>query len=477
MARQHRIWGSFLGYSATIVAFAIACGSNDERPPVAPPGSGGTSGSGGTAGTSGTGGVEDSGTDGDAALDGSAGQAGSAGSSGGTAGADAGDGGNPDAAHCSNKAHDADESDVDCGGNDCPGCASGENCSGDSDCASKKCNQQLLTCNSPTCTDQVQNGNETDVDCGGANCDACADGKKCTFETDCKSGVCSGSGQMTCQVPSCTDTVKNGSESDVDCGGTCTQKCGLGKGCNGTGDCSSGNCTAKQCQCPTGMVIAPAAGGGAYCIDKYEVTYEDYTAFWNNNPVAKQAPECTSSNTTFTPPKNWPLPPGKTNKYPITNVDWCDAYAYCNWAGKRLCGKVGGGAAVYTSFADHTQDQWYNGCSAGANTYPYGSAFDKDLCIGANWSFSGFSVDTYPGTRTAPTFPAQFCQGASPGLFDMSGNVAEWENSCAGSGASDNCRIRGGSYLSPDADLACAANRSGARDATFDDVGFRCCYQ
>jgi hypothetical protein len=32
-----------------------------------------------------------------------------------------------------------------------------------------------------------------------------------------------------------------------------------------------------------------------------------------------------------------------SGNFPITNVDWCDAYAYCAGIGKRLCGKIGGG--------------------------------------------------------------------------------------------------------------------------------------
>jgi hypothetical protein len=65
------------------------------------------------------------------------------------------------------------------------------------------------------CRDGLQNGDESDVDCGGI-CTTCADGLSCLTERDCASGVCT---QLVCQAPACDDQVANGSETDVDCGG------------------------------------------------------------------------------------------------------------------------------------------------------------------------------------------------------------------------------------------------------------------
>jgi hypothetical protein len=45
----------------------------------------------------------------------------------------------------------------------------------------------------------------------------------------------------------CTDTVKNGSETDVDCGGSCGATCANGKSCLVNGDCVSGNCSSGVC--------------------------------------------------------------------------------------------------------------------------------------------------------------------------------------------------------------------------------------
>ena len=40
------------------------------------------------------------------------------------------------------------------------------------------------------CTDKAKNGDETDVDCGGKTCSGCALGKKCVATSDCAAGVC-----------------------------------------------------------------------------------------------------------------------------------------------------------------------------------------------------------------------------------------------------------------------------------------------
>ncbi len=68
------------------------------------------------------------------------------------------------------------------------------------------------------CTDKVQNGDETDIDCGGS-CPKCTPGKGCKSPSDCGSGVCTN--LSTCAAATCNDKVQNGSETDVDCGGTC----------------------------------------------------------------------------------------------------------------------------------------------------------------------------------------------------------------------------------------------------------------
>jgi hypothetical protein len=86
------------------------------------------------------------------------------------------------------------------------------------------------------CFDRVKNGDETDVDCGGS-CGVCAAGAACTEPSDCESGSCSG----TCAAPTCTDGVRDGHETDVDCGGLCGG-CRVNQLCWGNADCASRQC-------------------------------------------------------------------------------------------------------------------------------------------------------------------------------------------------------------------------------------------
>jgi hypothetical protein len=89
----------------------------------------------------------------------------------------------------------------------------------------------------PTCRDRVKNGDETDVDCGGS-CQTCWTGKRCESGRDCQSQFCRAG---TCGAPTCTDGVRDGFESDIDCGGSCGP-CSSGQLCAADRDCMSESC-------------------------------------------------------------------------------------------------------------------------------------------------------------------------------------------------------------------------------------------
>jgi len=223
------------------------------------------------------------------------------------------------------------------------------------------------------------------------------------------------------------------------------------------------------------LVEVTAPNGAKYCIDSTEVTNAQYAAFLAGAPATSgQAPECIL-NPSFDPATT-PTCSERTDStvrpnHPIVCVDWCDAVAYCKWAGKRLCGRIGGGASDYGGIADATTSQWFNTCSAqGANTYPYGNTYEPQTCNGG---------DLLPTGDVIAVRSASGCHGVTApwsAVYDMSGNVMEWEDACeASSNLNDKCRVRGGATGHASSNLRCDSAGALARNYRDLDVGFRCC--
>jgi hypothetical protein len=183
-------------------------------------------------------------------------------------------------AGCGDNVKNGTETDLDCGGPQCTPCANGKKCMGDTDCASKQCTNGTCTCKKLTCadiagacgagvsdgcggtltcpacstlcSDSKKDGNETAVDCGGPDCKPCTDNSPCLAARDCQSGVCraaSTGAALTCRPAACTDKVKNGTETDIDCGGAACPKCAPGSICKIDDDCAKGPCNSGICGC------------------------------------------------------------------------------------------------------------------------------------------------------------------------------------------------------------------------------------
>jgi formylglycine-generating enzyme required for sulfatase activity len=394
---------------------------------------------------------------------------------------------------CTDGIANGTESDLDCGG-PCAGCGPGQTCNTGNDCKGSDCSVMTHTC-SPSCSDGVKNPgtSETDVDCGGA-CTPCANNLVCKIDADCASSICDPV-KKTCVPATCSDGIQNGAETDIDCGGGVCPQCSTGQKCAVAANCLSQICTTNKCACPPGMAIVPKAGGGTYCIDAAEVTNTEYNVFLTAGQVIQNLPPVCAykANLPGYVPGMWPPAPAQLS-LPVSYVDWCDAYAYCAYSKKHLCGKIGGGAnndPGNVNYADTTKSEWFNACTAqGNNDFPYGDIYKHGSCHGVDQA----SVNTPGGVcpTAANPNPANACagvvdatanltcQGGVIGLYGMSGNLAEWENSCDDPSNPSTCHVRGGSH--------CESGTAGggalrcdelvSKPVTYQDcdVGFRCCF-
>lgn len=141
-------------------------------------------------------------------------------------------------------------------------------CTTDAECGpSEVCEQS--TCLDAACVNGVQDGNESDVDCG-ANCLPCTNGETCNAASDCASGFCddgsgtgggdagggdaggsdAGGNDAGGSAPS-DDAVCAPCASDGDCagsdgtycdGGACVPQKDLGESCDAHTQCDSGFC-------------------------------------------------------------------------------------------------------------------------------------------------------------------------------------------------------------------------------------------
>ena len=158
---------------------------------------------------------------------------------------------------------------------------------------------------------------------------------------------------------------------------------------------------------------------GTVCIDSTEVTRAQYLAFLASNPTVASAGADCAFKASFVPSSGWP-PAAGTESLPVIFVDWCDATAYCKWAGKRVCGARAGGP-LQTNQGGSTTSQWYYACSNdGLRGFPYGTTFDAKSCNG---------IEREAGAPIPPATLAT-CDAGFGGLFDMAGNVQEWFDGC-----------------------------------------------
>lgn len=143
----------------------------------------------------------------------------------------------------------------------------------------------------------------------------------------------------------------------------------------------------------------------AFFIDKLEVTNAQYAA-------CQAAGVCPAplSVASVTRPDYYTNP--KYGQYPVLNVAWPYANAYCRWVGKRL----------------PTEAEWEK-AARGTDLRPFSWGHDEPTCARSNIAIlrpGGVLPDPCVGDTVAV---GSYPQNASPyGVLDMTGNVREFVN-------------------------------------------------
>jgi len=80
------------------------------------------------------------------------------------------------------------------------------------------------------------------------------------FFSECQG--CTAAEPVDMPEPSCTDAMRNGSETGTDCGGPDCAPCSLGSACTTDADCADGTCVSSVCTMPPSSGAGGASGTG-----------------------------------------------------------------------------------------------------------------------------------------------------------------------------------------------------------------------
>ncbi|MFW5960273.1 MAG: PKD domain-containing protein [Chitinivibrionales bacterium] len=140
--------------------------------------------------------------------------------------------------------------------------------------------------------------------------------------------------------------------------------------------------------------------------------------------------------------------PNQAGKKPLSGITWKEAAEKCESRGKRLC----------------TENEMRSACRGGRErrVYPYGRDFKRDNC---NTLENRHVKNSKAVSRDFPDCTTR------DGVFDMTGNVAEWTSS--GNGGMK--RVHGGWWQSSKEESKCGSTVKKAPDREYFHIGFRCC--
>ncbi len=233
--------------------------------------------------------------------------------------------------------------------------------------------------------------------------------------------------------------------------------------------------------CGDGMArIASGGATAAFCIDRTEVTVEDYRPCADAQ-VCRPAGQRTEGATIAQPERDVIDPlctaraPEARAKHPVNCIDWDMAVAFCKARGKRLPTDAEWSRAAFGGARA-------SDASEGAGNAPWGAAAATARLLNGcgaecvDWGKKS-RVDVRPLYEGSDGFPTtapvgSFPDGASPnGVLDLFGNVAEWLADTGGD--ADTHVVRGGGWQMSSLDAS--ATRSlelASRRSVL--IGFRC---
>ncbi|KAM4796734.1 inactive C-alpha-formylglycine-generating enzyme 2 [Rhinophrynus dorsalis] len=231
-----------------------------------------------------------------------------------------------------------------------------------------------------------------------------------------------------------------------------------------------------------------------FAIDKYPVTNKDFREFvrvtkykteaeafgWSfvfedfvSEELKKKVTQKLESAPWWLPIERafWrqPAGPGSGIKekldYPVLQVSWNDAQAFCKWQGNRL----------------PTEEEWEFAARGGlkGRAYPWGNTFQPNRSNMWQGAFPGMDTkeDGYHGASPVTAFPAQ----NDYGLYDMLGNTWEWTASeyAQNHGSQKMYVLRGASWIdtvdgSANHKARVTTRMGNTPDSASDNLSFRC---
>lgn len=185
--------------------------------------------------------------------------------------------------------------------------------------------------------------------------------------------------------------------------------------------------------------------GYAFAMSIYEVTLAEFDRFTQDVHAPTINPQVIDRHDT-----------------PVTNISWDQATSYTRWLSNQ----------THEVYRLPTSTEWEYAARAGTSSlysWQGKQARDKANCdSGCNSEWAGFF-----GGKIAPI---GYYQANAWGLYDTSGNAAEWVSDCAQFNDNNTCVariIKGGSFNSEEKTISPAAIEHRASHTSAKDIGFR----